>query len=186
MNREAATIRIFPIRPGDIDLLRQRMGAIDDASHRTYADMQSRAEGVYLIAWDEDVPVGHVFARWIENTEVPRIVERFPQAAQFADCPEFIELYVVPGRRSQGIGSQLLGRALQMARERGATQVTICVDTDNLRARALYERLGFVESGIGRFSTTGVLIDETGREKPWQNGPMVMLVMKLGDDKPAA
>ena len=181
MKREAADICIVPIQPGDIDLLGQRMGANDDVDHRSYAGMQSRDEGVYLVAWDEDDPVGHLFIRWTENTEVPRIVDRYPQAAQFADCPEFVEVYVLPERRSQGIGTQLLERALQLAREHGATQATICVDVANPRARSLYERLGFVESGIGTFTTSGVLIDEAGRERQWQNGPQVMLVRKLGD-----
>ena len=136
MKREAADICIVPIQPGDIDLLGQRMGANDDVDHRSYAGMQSRDEGVYLVAWDEDDPVGHLFIRWTENTEVPRIVDRYPQAAQFADCPEFVEVYVLPERRSQGIGT---------------------------------------------FTTSGVLIDEAGRERQWQNGPQVMLVRKLGD-----
>ncbi len=183
LNNKSKNICIRPIQMGDIDRLCQglnpQMGANDEAGHRSYADMQSRGEGVYLIAWDGDVPVGHLFIRWTGNTEVPRIVDRCPQAAQYADCPEFIELYVVPERRSQGIGARLVMRGLQLSRERGAVQATICVNTDNPRARALYERLGFVEPGIGTFTTSGVLIDEAGREAPWQNGPQVMLVMKL-------
>jgi GNAT superfamily N-acetyltransferase len=107
-------------------------------------------------------------------------VERYPQAAQFADCPEFCDVYVAAERCSQGIGAQLLRRALQLASERGASQVTLCVDTDNPRARTLYERLGFSEPGIGPFTTSGVLVDEAGRERPWQNGPQVILVRKLG------
>lgn len=181
MKREAADICIIPVQPGDIDLLCQRMGANDDANHWSYADKQSRDEGVYLIAWDKDIPVAHLFICWTGNTEVPRIVDRYPQAAQFGDCPEICELYVVPERRSQGIGTQLLRQALELACARGAPQLTICVDTDNPRARSLYERLGFVESGIGAFTTSGVLIDEAGQERPWQNGPQVMLVKKLGD-----
>jgi GNAT superfamily N-acetyltransferase len=177
MSCRAAHVRICPIQPGEVDLLRQRLGG---ANHLIYADQQSRGEGVYLIAWDADVPVGHLYIRWIGNTEVPRIVGRYPQAAQFADCPELCELYVIAERRSQGIGTQLLRWALELAREWGAAQVTICVDTDNPRARALYERLGFVEPGIGPFTTSGVLVDQAGRERPWQNGPQVMLVRKLG------
>ena len=185
MKRKAADIRISPIQPGEVDLLCQRMGgavfgADDGASHRSYADKQSRDEGVYLVAWDGDVPVGHLFIRWTGNTEVPRIVDLYPQAAQFADCPELCELYVDPERRCRGIGTQLLRRGLQLACERGASQVAICVNTDNPRARSLYERLGFVEPGIGPFTTSGVLVDEGGRERPWQNGPQVMLVRKLG------
>jgi RimJ/RimL family protein N-acetyltransferase len=88
----------------------------------------------------------------------------------------------VAERRSQGIGTQLLRRALRLARGRGVSHATICVDTDNPRARSLYERLGFVEPGIGAFTTSGVLVDEAGRERSWQNGPQVMLVRKLEND----
>ncbi len=179
MKREATDICIRPIQPGDVDLLCQRMGEDDGASHRSYLDKQSRGEGVYLIAWDGNEPVAHLFIRWTGNTEVPRIVDRYPQAAQFADCPEFCEVYVMAERRSQGIGTQLLRQALQLARERRASQATLCVDTENPRARSLYERLGFVEPGIGTFTTSGVLVDEAGRERPWQNGPQVMLVRRL-------
>ena len=179
MKCKAAVICIRPIELGDVDLLCQQMGADDSAGHRSYVDKQSRDQGVYLIAWDGDVPVGHLFIRWTGNTEVPRIVDWCPQAARFADGPEFCEVYVVAERRSQGIGTQLLRRALQLACERGVSQATICVDTDNPRARSLYECLGFVESGIGTFTTSGVLVDEAGQERPWQNGPQVMLVAKL-------
>ena len=181
MNRKVANISIRPMQPGDVDLICQRMGANDGAGHRSYVGKQSKEEGVYLVAWDEDVPVAYLFIRWAGNTEVPRIVDRYPQAVQFAHCPEFCNVYVVPERRSQGIGTQLLRRAFQLARERGASRATICVDTDNPRARSLYERLGFVESGIGVFTTSGVLVDEAGRERPWRNGPQVMLVRELGN-----
>lgn len=186
MKRESARTRIAPARPGDVDLLCRRMGADDGAGHQSYLEKQSRDEGLYLIAWEADAPVGHVFVRWTGNTEVPRIVDQYPQAAQFADRPELCEAYVVSQRRSQGIGTRLLRRALRAAGDRGASQVTICVDTDNPRARSLYERLGFVESGIGTFTTSGVLVDEGGRERPWQNGPQVMLVMELNDSCPSA
>ena len=57
--------------------------------------------------------------------------------------------------------------------------MTICVDTDNPRAQALYERLGFVESGIGVFTTRGTFTTEDGTEEPWQNGPQMLLIQAL-------
>jgi ribosomal protein S18 acetylase RimI-like enzyme len=46
--------------------------------------------------------------------------------------------------RSQGLGSALLGAICEQARSRGYTAVRLDVIDSNLRAIALYERLGFV------------------------------------------
>jgi ribosomal protein S18 acetylase RimI-like enzyme len=53
------------------------------------------------------------------------------------------ELYVVPGRRGQGLGRSLMDAALTLARERGADSMEICVDEPDTAARRLYESLGF-------------------------------------------
>jgi GNAT superfamily N-acetyltransferase len=53
------------------------------------------------------------------------------------------ELYVVPGRRGQGIGGALMDRAMSLARERGAGRMDINVDEEDVDARRFYERLGF-------------------------------------------
>jgi ribosomal protein S18 acetylase RimI-like enzyme len=51
---------------------------------------------------------------------------------------------VAEGTRSQGIGSRLISAICNEARDRGYQAVRLDVVDDNLRARALYERLGFV------------------------------------------
>jgi len=53
------------------------------------------------------------------------------------------ELYVVPGRRGQGLGRALMDAALREARDRGADTMEIGVDEPDLAARRLYESLGF-------------------------------------------
>jgi ribosomal protein S18 acetylase RimI-like enzyme len=53
------------------------------------------------------------------------------------------ELYVVPERRGEGIGSALLERALEAAREAGATHIDLSTSESDTAARALYEKLGF-------------------------------------------
>ena len=52
-------------------------------------------------------------------------------------------LAVSPVARSRGVGSRLLQRADEIARERGMERVTLEVIASNPRARALYERSGF-------------------------------------------
>jgi GNAT superfamily N-acetyltransferase len=53
------------------------------------------------------------------------------------------ELYVVPGRRGQGIGRALMKAAMDLARERGAADMHLGTGEDDVAARALYESLGF-------------------------------------------
>jgi ribosomal protein S18 acetylase RimI-like enzyme len=53
------------------------------------------------------------------------------------------ELYVVPARRGQGLGRQLMEAVLRAARERGADTMDIGVDEPDVAARRLYESLGF-------------------------------------------
>jgi GNAT superfamily N-acetyltransferase len=53
------------------------------------------------------------------------------------------ELYVVPDHRAEGIGGAIMATAMQLSRERGATDMQIGVDEPDVDARRFYERLGF-------------------------------------------
>jgi GNAT superfamily N-acetyltransferase len=48
------------------------------------------------------------------------------------------ELYVVPERREAGIGTKLLSRAIEAARERGCLPIDLEVDDGHSRATNLY------------------------------------------------
>jgi ribosomal protein S18 acetylase RimI-like enzyme len=54
------------------------------------------------------------------------------------------ELYVRPEHRRQGLGLALMNAALESARARGADYIEVATSEDDTGARALYERLGFV------------------------------------------
>ena len=57
------------------------------------------------------------------------------------------ELYVVPGRRGQGLGRALMEEAMDVARAEGATYMELGTGEDDVAARALYESLGFDNHG---------------------------------------
>ena len=52
--------------------------------------------------------------------------------------------------RGRGIGRALIEKTLEAARERSLTRIELTVRTDNLRAKRLYESVGFVEEGVCR------------------------------------
>ena len=53
------------------------------------------------------------------------------------------ELYVVPDRRSEGIGSAIIGRLMAVAHERGVDLIEINVDEGDVDAQRFYARHGF-------------------------------------------
>ena len=53
------------------------------------------------------------------------------------------ELYVVPDRRDEGVGGAIMATAMNLSRERGATDMQIGVDEPDVDTRRFYERLGF-------------------------------------------
>ena len=53
------------------------------------------------------------------------------------------ELYVVPDRRGQGHGRELITEAMRLARERGADYAFVVTSEDDRLAQHLYEAAGF-------------------------------------------
>ena len=57
---------------------------------------------------------------------------------------------VVPQARRKGLGARLLEATLAKAHSKGMTRIELTVRADNLNAKALYERFGFVVEGLQR------------------------------------
>jgi ribosomal protein S18 acetylase RimI-like enzyme len=67
--------------------------------------------------------------------------------ARRAGTGRLYQLAVLPELQSCGLGTRLIGALEDRVRERGLSRVDLGVGEDNLRARALYERLGYVAYG---------------------------------------
>ena len=86
---------------------------------------QNRALGLVVVAEDVLIGYGQVM-RWREGVEIA-------------------DLMVLEMARGHGIGTALIQRLLDKAREWNVPYAELGVLQDNTRARALYERLGFVQ-----------------------------------------
>jgi GNAT superfamily N-acetyltransferase len=104
----------------------------------------SRLDSVqtYLVAWDGDEPVGHAHVAW-EGGHV--------------GVPEIQDMYVLPARRGQGIGAALVEAAERLAAERGHARMSLSV-SEGGQARPLYERLGYVDSGVPPVRVKGTIM----------------------------
>ena len=78
---------------------------------------------------------------WCDIAPVPRPVH--------AHCGT-LGIGVIEGYRGRGLGTQLIAACLARAREIGLTRIELTVRERNTRARALYEKFGFVREGLHR------------------------------------
>jgi ribosomal protein S18 acetylase RimI-like enzyme len=84
-----------------------------------------------LIAAEADEPRGFTSVR----------AGRDPAAGHIAN------LFVDPPHWGRGIGGALVERAMEAMRARGYTRGELTTEVDNFRSRALYERLGWHDTG---------------------------------------
>ncbi|MBX3482797.1 MAG: GNAT family N-acetyltransferase [Phenylobacterium sp.] len=63
---------------------------------------------------------------------------------------EILTVGVAPWARRQGVAQALMAAAIGAARGAGAADMFLEVDVDNAPAVTLYERLGFVRTGLRR------------------------------------
>ncbi len=72
---------------------------------------------------------------------------------QGAGCFGYLDdVFVLEQYRGRGIGTKLMREALNHARKSGCVRVELGTRRDNVRARRLYERLGFDEVDGVRYS----------------------------------
>ncbi|MBS7615361.1 GNAT family N-acetyltransferase [Candidatus Bathyarchaeota archaeon] len=174
-------IVILPAAEGEVPLLVQQISGTK-REYENYLHLQKEGKATFLVAWEDKAPVGRLLIRWDGSLEIPRIVDRMPIAAKFAGYPSFENIEVRLDRRGRGIGTALIKYAEQLARQRKFERAVIEVDIDNPRARALYERLGYAELGLGVFTTSGTYVDDAGHIVEWTNGPQVLLIKKLSEN----
>jgi GNAT superfamily N-acetyltransferase len=87
----------------------------------------------YVVAWDGGEPIGHAHVAWT-GTEL--------------GVPEVQDVFVVDGRRRDGVATALMAHAERLAAGRGHVRISIGHSVDNEAARRLYERLGYRASGV--------------------------------------
>jgi GNAT superfamily N-acetyltransferase len=116
------------------ELKRSEVEFVDAHLPLSRLDEHAAERSTYLIAWEDDRPVGHAHLAW-EGTHLA--------------IPEIQDVYVVPDRRRRGIATLLTHAAEDEARSRGWAAISLSVSKDgNTEARRLYERLGYADAGV--------------------------------------
>lgn len=149
-------LEIRPLGESELPALNARM---PNKPHVERLIRQSAGEAVYLVAWKDGTPAGHLlFLR-------PH-AERSEMATR-EKCAEIIDLFVHEDVRRLGVARALMRNAEQLARGERIGRIGLGVQTDNTAARNLYESLGFLDSGRGPYIESGERRDDSGKRRMW-------------------
>lgn len=151
---------VRPLAPAEFERLCVDMPLRSRAQHWANLNRQQSGELLCLIAWEGERAVGQVLLFWRPAHD---------PAATLLNCPWVVDLVVHPKRRSRGAGSALLRACEEAARVRGQTRIGLGVATGNVRARVLYERLGYHSAGLADQLMTGAWEDASGSTHVWED-----------------
>jgi ribosomal protein S18 acetylase RimI-like enzyme len=107
----------------------------------------------WLVVQKGDRVAGAMYGFLIEKpyvmpdlSEVPKAIHPLIELDQVAQGTWYLQVAAVfPEYRGQGLGTAILNHAESLATDRGATQISLAVEGDNIRAHQLYLRHGFRE-----------------------------------------
>lgn len=130
-------ITVTELQPGDVE-------AVDRNLPLNRLDQQVKERSTYLIAWEDDQPVGHAHVAW---------------SGTHLGLPEVQDVFVLPEKRRHGIATQLTHAAEELARARGWGTISLSVsEQGNAAASLLYAKLGYADAGVDPVRVSGQIM----------------------------
>ncbi len=121
----------------------------------TIADVKAVSEiehNTFSLPWPEDSfryeMEENPAARYLVATDDTGAVIGYAGAWMIYDESHITNIAVAEPCRGQGIGMQLTKALIQYAANLGVEYMTLEVRRSNLRAQAMYEKLGFIQLGV--------------------------------------
>ena len=102
-----------------------------------------QGDGYYLVAWEDDEPLGHAHLA-------------------LTDPPELQDVSVRPAHRRRGVATALAGAAERAVLARGFVRLRLSVSMNNDAALALYRHLGYGDVGVSPRRVRGTIRIRSG------------------------
>lgn len=142
-------IRIEPIREDHVEGFREALDIV--ARERKYLIFLEAPPFEAMLDFVRDnIAAGHPHMVAVSGNRVVGWcdIRRAARDAQ-AHCGT-LGMGIIPGYRDGGLGRRLITAALDAARAAGLHRIELNAHADNLRAIALYEKVGFKHEGVAR------------------------------------
>jgi GNAT superfamily N-acetyltransferase len=160
MGQHELSIKIKPAEESQLDLFVIRFSPDNPMFQYNRYDVQRKGEGLYLIAWYNNMPIGHFLLRWSgpQDEYISKKVDITRSA--------FLEAGLTKDDyRKKGVATAIIKESERLAKEKGCLNIGIEVgSTDNPDAKRLYEKLGYIDSGYGEFLVSWECMDSLGNK----------------------
>jgi len=134
-------------RREDLAQLVELLGILFTQEHELAPDAAKQERALRLIL--EDAAIGRIYvAREGECVLGMVNIMRTVSTAEGGPAGHLEDFVVRPELRGKGLGARLLAHAIERARADGLLRLVLLTDGDNTDAQRLYERAGFVRSGM--------------------------------------
>jgi GNAT superfamily N-acetyltransferase len=127
----------------DIEIRRLQWGEVDRVTAVLGLSRLHQGDGVYLVAWEGDEPLGHAHLA-------------------LTDPPSLQDVSVRPEHRRRGVASALAAAAEQTAHDHGFDLLRLEVSACDEVAQAVYRGLGYVDAGVPPRRVVGTVMLRTG------------------------
>lgn len=146
---EELEIEIKNSRGDELDFLHSEFSPNNLAKyHHQRHEIQEKDEGVYLIAWHKNKPIGHFLLRY--NGPEKDTSSKYPYPTPYLEAGGTRSEY-----RKKGVATKMIQKAEEIVLDKGIKKIGLAVgSTDNPDARRLYEKLGYVDWGQGEFEVS--------------------------------
>jgi GNAT superfamily N-acetyltransferase len=147
------SVFIRPATAHDVTFLTDVVIVATRAQGRLPADFEESEFRRGFAEWTQEQVDGRVEGSVTSVIEIDGERAGRLRVVRTAGRMELGAIQLLPAHQGHGIGTYLIEQFLVQARDTGLTPA-VSVEKDNLRARALYERLGFVMVGETGSETT--------------------------------
>ena len=128
-------------KPGDLDRLDPLVAAFHTEGGVTFDDEARRTALMPLL---EGSPHGAIYLIGPGRAPIGYTIITFGWSIEFGGMDGFVdEIYIRPGVRGRGIGSEVLRQLPKALADAGMKALHLEVDRENTRAQNLYERMRF-------------------------------------------
>ena len=131
-------------------------GSMPD-THRRRFMLQLEGKGLYMVAWQESLPVGYVLLHFQHPAH-------HAHWQYYPECAYAEGLATHPDKQRQGIAISLMQSTEAYARRHQAESIGLSVGTDNLPAQALYRKIGYQPTDIPSYLVMWNYLDKTTGE----------------------
>jgi ribosomal protein S18 acetylase RimI-like enzyme len=134
----------------DLDALVERwyalasaMEAHDELNELAYADVDDVPDDGFRARLDDEQTTDYLVVDDDETVGYVVLEEGHHPSRQYSHYLRIVDLAIDEGHRNRGLGTDVVARVRELARDRGCDHLTVSCEWENEAARRFYRDLGF-------------------------------------------